>query len=165
MIDCQICNFKAKNIDELSQHVGSLHNKMFQCKNCRFEATNEMMLREHTREVHQRKNQQKSFTCDQCRFDTIMENNLIEHKKNKHIQRNSQASNLKNGTFKEDSLCIFWNHGFCKNGFSCEFLHEEIKACYYQNNCRKFQCSLYHFDKSLNNVLGRSQVRGSTQNH
>ena len=64
VIDCQICNFKAKNIDELSQHVGSLHNKMFQCKNCRFEATNEMMLREHTRKVHQRKNRQKSFTCD-----------------------------------------------------------------------------------------------------
>ena len=159
MSECKICNFKTTSEEELTQHVGALHNKMFKCKECGFEATCTKILKEHVKDKHDR---QTVFTCDKCDYETIMENNLMEHKKNKHQQERSQNGFSRRNNV-ENKLCIYWNHGFCRHGIECRYKHEEIPACQHQENCRRFECSLYHFDKSLNSFLGRSQVRGAHQ--
>ena len=119
------------------------------------------ILKEHVKEKHE---SQTVFRCEICEYESILENNVLEHKKNKHQKKTSENASLRKKN-DEKKLCIFWNHGSCRNGYECRFVHEEIPACQYQDNCQKFQCSLYHFDKSLNSFLGRSQEKRTHPNY
>ena len=137
---------------------------MFKCKTCSFEATSGEIMADHVQEKHIRKHQM-NFSCDECEYNSIIENNVIEHKKNKHQAFRTQNVPFRTGSEEKKRLCIFWNHGYCRNNDQCRFVHEEIKACHFQNKCRKFQCPFYHNDKSLNTFLGRSPVRNWSRNH
>ena len=101
------------------------------------------------------------FSCDQCKYESIIENNLIEHLKNKHEkskllndEKNRKPSKYED--YRNGKLCIFWNHGFCRKEDLCEFVHEEIPACFHQEHCRKEKCPFYHYNKSQNAFLGRN---------
>ena len=120
---------------------------------CNFEATSNKILTEHIRKKHT-VNDQTVFSCRKCRYETIMENNLIEHMKNKHSQ-----DEIPKRESQENIPCIYWNHGYCSKADRCRFAHVEIPACHLQENCRKYQCPLYHNNKTLNTFLGRGQVR------
>ena len=118
------------------------------------------VLNVHVRDNHNAEEVKRVFACDVCDYDTIIENNLNEHKRYKHLQNketSKQDIDYVNGNERE--VRIFWNHDFCRYEDRCTFLHEEIPACYVQDRCLKNQCPFYHFNKSKNNFLGRSQVR------
>ena len=142
--------------------MGAMHNRMNKCKKCAFEATSTRILEEHVQDEH---NRRSVFACDKCEYESIIENNISEHKKNKHKKQTSQDGVYNRKESFDNKLCIFWNHGYCRNGIDCTFVHEEIPACPNQNNCKKIQCSLYHSDKSLNNFLGRTPVMRGNLKH
>ena len=138
--------------------MNALHNKMIKCNKCEVEVTSRKYLNEHYQAKHTTRNQ-TMFSCDKCKYESIIENNLIEHKKNKHDISKLNHSSLRRNPFQGpmgEKLCVFWNHGFCRHGDLCKFVHKEIPACFYQENCRKQKCPFFHFNKSLNTFLGRS---------
>ena len=106
--------------------------------------------------------------CDNCKYETIIESNLTEHIKYKHETYRSNSTKQYKKSFdrfaKNGKLCIFWNLGFCRHEDLCRFVHEEIPACFYQENCRKEKCPFYHYDNAQNNFLGRN-LKKSTKNH
>ena len=166
MQDCKVCNFKSRTSYGLNSHVDSMHNKMFVCKKCEFEATSSQVLKEHVKDNHSVEEIKTVFACNVCDYETIMENNLHDHKKYKHQEKRENVNKGYNGNRNvEIELCIYWNHGFCKHGDRCFYLHEEIPACCFQDSCRTNKCSLYHFNKSKNSFLGRSPVWKETQRH
>ena len=157
MKECEICNFAAKNRDELDQHVNAMHNKMFACKECKFRATCSNILKEHVKDNHMIDTFQAVFSCKSCEYTTIMENNLDEHMKYKHRQkRDEKPREIKSRSFQAEKVCIFWNNGYCMFGDRCTNLHTEIPACHLQESCRKNQCTFFHYDKSKNTFLRRS---------
>ena len=160
---CQICNFYSNNVEEMKQHVIALHNKMIKCDGCKFEATSRKALKEHMNEEHTKTNK---FSCDSCRYESIIENNLLEHQKNKHDNKarliNKEKVAKPSKFDKNGKLCVFWNHGFCRHEDLCKFVHEEIPACFYQENCRREKCSFYHYNTSQNNFLGRNLKKVTT---
>ena len=144
-----MCNFETYNARELDNHVQSMHNKLISCVECDFEAASRSILKDHMNRMH---TEPSPFACDMCEFKTVVENNFTLHLQNKHGKNQSGKS--------VNDPCIYWNYGHCRHGDRCRFAHEEIPACSFQDKCRKNQCPLYHYNKSLNNFLGRSQVRG-----
>ena len=158
----------AANKDDLNQHVNALHNKMYKCEKCEFKGTSKRYLNDHFYEKHNNSKKQASFACDECKYESILERNLIEHQTNKHgwIQsKRKQRDYSKPNADRISRLCVFWNHGFCRNEFNCKFLHEEIPACYYQENCRIAKCSYYHYNKAQNTFLGRRMEKHSIRKH
>ena len=162
--ECDICNFVSKSRKEVDEHVQSLHNKMFACRECTFEATSKNVLKEHFQSKHSK---ETVYKCDKCGYESIMENNLNEHVKNKHSQEKSSRSGKgENRKEKVENIpCIYWNHGNCTRGDQCHYAHEEIPACHYQDRCRKYECPLYHFNKTLNTFLGRSPASRNPPKH
>ena len=160
---CQICNFTSNNVEEMNQHVIALHNKMIKCDGCKFEATSRKALKEHVNEEHTKKHK---FSCDRCKYESIIENNLIEHQKNKHENKTRSVNTEKVGKpskfDKNGKLCVFWNHGFCRHGNLCKFVHKEIPACFYQEHCRKEKCPFFHYNRSQNTFLGRNLKKVTT---
>ena len=153
--DCDICNFETYSKRDLEHHVLNKHNKMFKCDKCNFEATSSKVLKEHVRTKHQTDND-NNFSCVQCGYKTILEHNLDEHIEFKHVQEKVDRSSSGVRKSMPDNIpCIYWNHGNCKYGMECKFSHVEIDACVNQDECRKHQCPMYHYNKSLNNFLGR----------
>ena len=164
-ISCKICNFAANNEEEINQHMAALHNKMHKCDRCEFEGTSNRSLSEHFDEKHIKEN---VFACDECKYESIIENNLLEHQQYKHgwsKPRSRKQNNYKSNSNKNRKLCVFWNHGFCRNENYCNFVHEEIPACHFQENCKKNNCSFYHFNKAQNTFLGRSLEKVSEKKH
>ena len=158
---CEECNPRFETSSNLKEHVGNVHkiDRKLECNICNFETycndelENHVQQTENMSETHSTRNKD-SFSCDKCSFETILESNFDDYAKNKHekVQRDDERN-------PEPVLCIYWNHGFCP------FDLKEIPACAYQDNCRKFQCPLYHFNKSLNIFLGRTLVRGTSRKH
>ena len=164
-INCKICNFAANNEEEMNQHMAALHNKMHKCDRCEFEGTSNRSLSEHFDEKHIKEN---VFACDECKYESIIENNLLEHQQYKHgwsKRRSRKQNNYKSNSNKNRKLCVFWNHGFCRNENNCNFVHEEIPACHFQENCKKNNCSYYHFNKAQNIFLGCSLEKVSAKKH
>ena len=166
-IQCEICHFRAKSKEEMNQHVNALHNKMYKCSRCEFRGTSKRYLDEHFDEKHGKVEQQHMFACDECKYESVLESNLLEHQRNKHGWIHSKLKNKNNpqkSYDKNEKLCVFWNHGFCRNEFNCKFVHDEIPACYYQESCRKSKCPFYHYNKEQNTFLGRSLEKAATNN-
>ena len=176
---CQDCENSFNSKSELNEHTSSMHrkDKLFECDKCQFDTIIENNFKFHTSTEHwehqcqicvtrfSSKNElnehiinihrkEKPLECDKCQFDTIIENNFKLHMdQHNHWEVNNSKKNVK---------CIYWNHGYCRNGKSCIFVHEEIPACPDQESCRNFKCSLFHFDKSMNTFLGRTPRRGGS---
>ena len=153
-IECDICNFNTRSKKDMDVHVDNIHNKMFSCEVCDYESPSKRGLQTHMKEH----SAEVDFKCKVCNYTTILEQNYIDHAENKH--KNGKKKPSKIGT-----PCIYWNKGSCANGDRCRFSHVEIPECYYQDRCRKSRCPWYHYDKSLNNFLGRSSKRGMNRQH
>ena len=100
-------------------------------------------------ENHISSHHKKVTKCTKCDIEGSADNELLNHDKNKHLvpqkqiknfQRKSRTSPLSNemqqrGENKRNSrqfakqLCIHWNHGYCRFGDLCKYIHEEIPAC------------------------------------
>ena len=139
------CRFETKSNDVLSDHIKNKHER-YPCKECQRVFPSNTLLKEHIRKDHE---QDALFECENCKYDTIIENNLIEHIKSMHDTDGGRKL-PKFNKYKSEKLCIFWNHGFCRNEDLCKFVHEEIPACIYQEKCWKEKCSFFHYNTSQN---------------
>ena len=90
-----------------------------------------------------------------------------DHLRQKH-GRGSQLSSRTypdKNTFKSNKLCVHWNRGHCRfTESTCRFVHKEIPACRYQENCTKYSCLYYHEPRTGKfPFLDRVQFAGDRQ--
>ena len=173
---CQKCEYTAKTPTEIAQHMSTKHtDKYFSCERCKFVTETEKNLAEHIKNEHEaarfikckscdfesesadnlREHERSHvketlYECEVCQFDSIIRANIEAHMKTYHSP--------KSGAFHK--RCINWNQGYCSLGMECNFSHEEIPACRYQERCKNSRCPFYHFNTSWNTFLGKVQVRG-----
>ena len=112
--------------------------------------------------------------CEKCKFVATSPANIKEHIEEQHTKQNIE--------------CIFWKKGRCSRGTSCRYLHkisrrtdfkrirckyqnecpffprckffhQDLKPCFYQENCRNSNCVFYHFSSTQDNFLGFQSLR------
>ena len=148
------------------------------CSKCDFTGKTKEQMDKHMKVRH---TTETPFNCDECDFCTVSNINLNWHKEAMHSRRTNQFNGQDNN--KVDKLCPFLLNGFCRysdqqcryshnnNNWckfqmeckawpNCRFIHSEgfsAPACYYQENCMKFNCPFEHYSRNDGHFLGRGQ--------
>ena len=146
---CKSCDFYFENNEDMTLHIRSSHIAI-KCKRCDYETISSNEMKEHESPQHMK---ERLYVCEICCFDSIIKENFEAHVESKHRGDSRNKSNP----------CINWNQGYCPFGMECNFRHEEIPACKYQERCKNSRCSYYHFNTSWNTFLGRVQTKGRHQ--
>ena len=129
---------------EVHVRLKHIDNASIKCTMCVFKTISETEMELHMVNEHER---EKLYECDKCTYDSIIKGLFDAHVKSHHAEK----SNI------NYSRCIYWNQGYCRYGFECKFIHEEIPECKFQERCQNFQCPYFHYNKNWNSFLGRSQ--------
>ena len=179
VVKCEKCGYTAQSPTEIAEHMKIKHTeKYFSCGRCEFKTETEKSLAEHIKWIHETPTLVK---CSRCPFESESSDDLKEHEKREHVQetlyecdkcqfdsmiRVNFEAHMNKHKLKTENLnksCIKWNQGYCPYGTQCNFSHEEIPACRYQESCKNDRCPFYHFNTSWNTFLGRVPTRGRQQ--
>ena len=144
-IKCKVCDFISESSEHLKIHVESVHS-VIKCRRCTYETLSSTEMKEHESPKHMK---ETLYECGVCQYDSIIKEKFEAHMETKHK--------------KKSQPCINWNKGHCPFGKECNFSHEEIPACRFQERCENPQCSFYHFNTSWNTFLGKAQTKGRHQ--
>ena len=122
-------------------------------------------------------NKSTSFKCNICEFTAKSKIGVNLHKESQHRATPHTVKSCENCSFKYKSSiqlekhvkvahdtkgknCWFWENGACKFGVNCRFRHPKVDLrdarrptpCWYQENCRKPDCTFQHREESSENL-------------
>ena len=152
---CNVCNFIAKNEIQLRGHMTGHPS----CDSCNSMFKTVGLLRRHMKNEHNinmeasqpnPETKEQSIKCDECDFVGKTDIQIRKHKEVRH-----KTEDLRHKKFMK-TVCTFWLSGGCTRGEFCYYAHpdpvnyyNQKKPCFFQNNCRNYYCSFYHFEDSF----------------
>ena len=155
---CDFCDFISKSKGEAEKHEMDKHNcDDLQCDMCTSKLKTKDGLTAHTQLFH---NSMTTYSCNKCEYKASQEPDLEQHKaeNHRHVPKNSRDYGDRDVRNKK-RFCHFWNYGSCYNGDKCEYLHEEIPLCCFDNECDNDNCSFFHTIKRKTKWPQRKQQR------
>jgi hypothetical protein len=153
---CQKCDFKVSTNVELMDHMCDKHKIIneFTCEICTVKLKTEDGLKAHKEIFH---GNSDIYNCDGYEYKSSYEPDLVRHIASNHMDetprkfnnredsRKNNDQSLKNkNNYQNKTLCYFFNYGTCKYGDNCEYVHDEIPPCKYQERCNNNSCSFFH---------------------
>ena len=142
---CDKCNYTGENIRDMEGHRKAEHSYfVYFCSACDYETSNFSILKQHKQTKHRYittgTEKRKLSPPPKC-------NPRNKNHSSECCDRNpnqGKALIYTNEERQQNGICLNWNRGDCPNFELCKFLHIEIEACRYQNNCSRTNCKYWH---------------------
>ena len=142
---CDKCNYAGENIRDMEGHRKAEHSYfVYFCSACDYETSNFSILKQHKQTKHRYittgTEKRKLSPPPKC-------NPRNKNHSSECCDRNpnqGKALIYTNEERQQNGICLNWNRGDCPNFELCKFLHIEIEACRYQNNCSRTNCKYWH---------------------
>ena len=104
---CDICPFKGKNNNNLSNHRRRIHKAMHKCKICEYETTRLTYLENHKRKHVNRQIQQFECGIGECHKKYRQDTSLSRHKTRQHGYGGNHTCNICDKVFTiKDALRV-----------------------------------------------------------